>query len=220
MKYRSIFEIIGPVMVGPSSSHTAAAVRIGLIARKLFGAEPKAVEVLFYGSFAETFRGHATDVAVIGGLLNYETDDPRIREAFRFAKQRGIAFKFEKADALPKHPNTMQLTLSNDDKTMVLTGVSLGGGTIEITEIDGFSLRLSGEHPSILIFHKDAYGTIASVSTILMIHKLNIGHMEVSRKDKGSQALMVIETDQVIPESVLDEIRGQNNIHQVVVLNL
>lgn len=219
MKYRSVFEIIGPVMVGPSSSHTAAAVRIGLIARKLFGSEPKKVKVLFYGSFAETYRGHATDVAVIGGLLNFATDEPKIRESLQIAKDRGMEILFEKADALPKHPNTMQLTLSNDEKTMVITGVSLGGGTIEITEVDGFTLRLSGEHPSILIFHQDAYGTIASVSTILMIHKLNIGHMEVSRKDKGSLALMVIETDQAIPDAVLEVIRGQNNIHQVVVLN-
>lgn len=220
MKYRSVFDIIGPVMVGPSSSHTAAAVRIGSIARKLFGTEPKKVQVLFYGSFAETYRGHATDVAVIGGVLNFSTDDPRIREALRFAKEKGIEISFEKAEALPVHPNTLQLTLEDGDKKLVMTGISIGGGNIEITEIDGFSLKLSGEHPAVLIFHKDAYGTIAAVSTILMIHKLNIGHMEVSRKDKGSQALMVIETDQVIPESVLEVISMQNNIHKVVILNL
>ncbi len=217
MQYHSVFEIIGPVMVGPSSSHTAAAVRIGRIARQLFGKEPRKIKVMFYGSFAQTYRGHATDVAVVGGLLDFSTDDPRIREALRFAEERGITVTFEKAESLPLHPNTMRLTLGDEAKVLSLKAVSLGGGMVEVTEIDGFDLRLSGDKPAILIFHQDAYGTIASVSTIFMIHKLNIAHMEVSRKDKGSLALMVIETDQPIPAAVVDEIGAQNNIYRVLV---
>ncbi len=219
MKYRSVFDIIGPIMVGPSSSHTAGAVAIGRIARKLFGRESSAMEIRFYGSFAQTYKGHATDVAVVGGLLDYKTDDPRIPNAIDIAKERGIEVTFFKEEAIPDHPNTVRIGLSDEDGAMELVGVSIGGGAVQIIEMDGFNLRLSGEHPAILVHHRDEYGAVASVTRILMEYRINISRMEVSRIEKGDMALMTIETDQKIPKEVVDLIRREKSMVKVVVLN-
>jgi L-serine dehydratase len=219
MKYRSVFDIIGPIMVGPSSSHTAGPVRIGQIARKLFEKEPKSVIVRLYGSFAETYKGHASDVAVIGGILDYSTDDPRIPDSLEYAKEKGLEVTFIREDAVPTHPNTLKLTLNADNETMDITGISIGGGLVQITEIDGFPLRLSGENPAMMIFHKDIYGTIACVAGILAKNEINISGMEVSRREKGNIALMAIETDSIVPEGVAHEIADRENILRVIQLN-
>jgi len=219
MKYRSIFDIIGPIMIGPSSSHTAGAVRIGQLARKIFGKEPKLIDVHFYGSFAETYRGHATDVAVVGGILAFEADDVRIPDALLIAGEKGIEVQFYREEAVPVHPNTLRIILNNGEDTMELTGISIGGGAVQITELSGFPLKLSGDNPTILILHKDAYGTIASVSNVLAKNRINISSMEVSRIEKGQSAMMVIETDQGIPEKAIEEIRDRENIIKVVVLD-
>lgn len=219
MKYRSVFDIIGPIMVGPSSSHTAGPVRIGQIARKLFGKEPKSIIVRLYGSFAETYKGHASDVAVIGGILDYSTDDPRIPDSLEYAKEKSLEVTFIREDAVPIHPNTLKLTISDDNETMDITGISIGGGLVQITEIDGFPLRLSGENPAMMIFHKDIYGTIACVAGILAKNEINISGMEVSRREKGNIALMAIETDSKVPEIVAHEIAARDNILRVIQLN-
>lgn len=220
MKYKSVFDIIGPVMIGPSSSHTAGAVRIGRVARKIFGKEPSEVEIHFYGSFAKTYKGHATDVAVVGGILNFETDDARIKNSISLANEKGITLKYFEEAAHASHPNTVKLILKAGTDRMEITGISVGGGAIQITELDGFLLKLSGEYPSLLILHKDAYGAVASVATALTEHKINIGHMEVSRIEKGRTALMVVETDQPVIEDLIDEISKMNNIQKVIVLNV
>lgn len=220
MKYKSVFDIIGPVMIGPSSSHTAGAVRIGRVARKIFGKEPREVEIHFYGSFAKTYKGHATDIAVVGGLLHFKTDDARIKNSISLAKDKGITLKFYEEVAHADHPNTVKLILKDDTDNMEVTGISVGGGAIQITELDGFLLKLSGENPSLLILHKDAYGAVASVATALTQHKINIGHMEVSRIEKGRTALMVVETDQTVSEELIDEISELNNILKVIVLSV
>lgn len=220
MKYRSVFDIIGPVMVGPSSSHTAGAVRIGQLARKLFGKTPEAAAIRFFGSFAKTYRGHATDVAVLAGVLGLKTDDPRIPEAFELADKRGLDYSFHEEAAIPNHPNTVSITLSNKDRQMDITGISIGGGLVQITRVDGFDLRLSGESPALLIFHQDAYGTIAAVTQLLAFAKVNISHMEVSRANRGENALMVIETDQDIGDEVVRLIQDQPNIYQTIRLEI
>ncbi|AAU23341.1 L-serine ammonia-lyase, iron-sulfur-dependent subunit beta [Bacillus licheniformis] len=215
MKYRSVFDIIGPVMIGPSSSHTAGAARIGRVARSVFGREPKQIIVSLYGSFAETYKGHGTDVAIIGGLLDFDTFDERIKDSIRLAEEKGIAIEFREEEAVPKHPNTARILISDDEGSLELAGISIGGGKIEIIELNGFELRLSGNHPAILVVHNDRYGTIAGVANVLAKFAINIGHMEVARKDVGQEALMTIEVDQTIDPAVFDELRALPNIIEV-----
>src|SRR5690625_4393733 len=212
MKFNSVFDIIGPVMIGPSSSHTAGAARIGKAARNLFGEEPTWARIHLYESFAKTYKGHGTDFALVGGLLGYETDDPRMVDALQTAKEKGIEIEFIEDPAAADHPNTARIIMGNDHEEMELTGISIGGGKVEIKELNGFKLRLSGNHPAILIMHNDRYGAIASVTKVLAKHKINIGHMEVNRKDIGKEALMVIETDQNVNDDILEELRLQNHI--------
>ncbi|WP_342605602.1 L-serine ammonia-lyase, iron-sulfur-dependent subunit beta [Peribacillus sp. FSL E2-0159] len=216
MKYRSAFDIIGPVMIGPSSSHTAGAARIGRVARTLFGKQPKKAIISLYGSFAKTYRGHGTDVAVVGGILDFDTDDERIPASLTIAEEAGMEVSFTIEDTVMDHPNTVKIRLFDEDKELELVGISIGGGTIEITELNTFKLKLSGENPAILVVHNDVFGIISSVSTVLANHEINVGHMEVSRKEKGQMALMVIEVDQKIKGDVMKEIEGLENVSQVI----
>jgi L-serine dehydratase len=215
MKYKSVFDIIGPVMIGPSSSHTAGAARIGRVARSLFGREPKWAKISFYGSFAQTYKGHGTDVAIIGGLLDFDTFDERIIQSISIAQTNGMKITFIEEEAIPNHPNTAKVFIGDEQGELELVGISIGGGKIEITELNGFELRLSGHHPAILVVHNDRYGAIASVSNILASHELNIGHMEVSRKEKGMLALMTIEVDQNIDDSVIKELEALDHVVKV-----
>jgi len=215
MKYTSVFDIIGPVMIGPSSSHTAGAARIGRVARDLFGGQPKWAKIHLYGSFAETYKGHGTDVAIIGGLLDYDTFDERIKTAFADAEKANLTFEFIPETAHTEHPNTARLVIGDDETEMSMVGISIGGGSIEIIELNGFPLRLSGGMPAILVVHDDRAGCIAAVANCLAGYNINIGHMEVSRKERGNMALMVIEVDQNIDKSILDEMSTLPNITKV-----
>jgi len=215
MKYNSVFDIIGPTMIGPSSSHTAGASRIGKAARSLFGKEPKWVKIHLYESFAKTYKGHGTDFALIGGLLGFETDDPRMNKALDIARDKNISIVFVEEDAKVDHPNTARLIIGKDGEQLELVGISIGGGKVEITELNGFELRLSGNHPAILIMHNDRFGAIASVTRILAKYEINIGHMEVNRKDVGQEALMVIEVDQNVDDSILNELNNAEHIIQL-----
>lgn len=215
MKFKSVFDIIGPVMIGPSSSHTAGAARIGRVARSLFNREPKWAIISFYGSFAKTYKGHGTDVAIIGGILNYDTFDKRIKDSITIAENKGLQIEFHIEDAILSHPNTARIKMGDDQGDLELVGISIGGGKIEIIELNGFELKLSGNHPAILVAHNDKYGTIASVSNVLAKHLINIGHMEVARKEVGKEALMTIEVDQNIEDSIIKELESLNNIKKV-----
>ncbi|WP_134700323.1 L-serine ammonia-lyase, iron-sulfur-dependent subunit beta [Ammoniphilus sp. YIM 78166] len=219
MKYRSVFDIIGPIMIGPSSSHTAGAARIGLIARNLFSGNPKTAHIVFLGSFAKTFKGHGTDIAIVGGILGFNTFDKRIVDSFDWAKKIGVQVQISVSEVIPNHPNTAQITLSSDQETMTIEGISIGGGKMEITSINGYSLRITGEGPTILIWHEDRYGLVAAVSHVLAKHQVNIGYMEMARKEKGSESLMVIEIDQPIADDVRREIEALAHIKKVTVLN-
>ncbi|WP_404452569.1 L-serine ammonia-lyase, iron-sulfur-dependent subunit beta [Virgibacillus necropolis] len=215
MKFNSVFDIIGPVMIGPSSSHTAGAARIGKAARNLFGEEPKWAKIHLYESFAKTYKGHGTDFAIVGGLLGFETDDIRMSKALTIAKERNMEVEFIEESGASDHPNTARIKIGNDKEEMELIGISIGGGKVEITELNGFELRLSGNHPAILIMHNDRFGAIASVTKILAKYEINIGHMEVNRKDVGKEALMVIEVDQNVDDAVLKELENANHIIQI-----
>ncbi|AQS58665.1 L-serine ammonia-lyase, iron-sulfur-dependent subunit beta [Desulforamulus ferrireducens] len=220
MHYNSIFDIIGPIMVGPSSSHTAGAARIGKTARDIFGRRPKKATITFYGSFAQTYRGHGTDLAIVGGILDLGADDERIIRSFEIAKEQGVDIEFitipEESDY---HPNTAKIRLVDDQGTFELVGISIGGGKITITEIEGFKISLSGESPTLLVFHHDRYGAIARVAHVLACNKINVGHMEVARKSKGELALMVIETDQDITEETLEDVKKIDHVYNVALLN-
>ena len=219
MKFTSVFDIIGPVMIGPSSSHTAGAARIGRVARDLFGRQPKWVRIHLYGSFAETYRGHGTDVAIVGGLLDYDTYDERIKTAFNDAKEAGMQYEFIPEEAHKEHPNTARLVMGDDSGEMSVEGISIGGGKIEISEVNGFKLRLTGGMPAILVVHNDRAGCIANVANCLAMHDVNIGHMEVSRIERGHTALMVIEVDQNIDERILQQISFIPHITKVSKIN-
>jgi L-serine dehydratase len=215
LKYKSVFDIIGPIMIGPSSSHTAGAARIGRVARSIFGREPKWASISLYGSFAQTYKGHGTDVALIGGILDFDTDDERIIKAIDIATEKGMKISFVEEDAITDHPNTARVFIGDDQGELELVGISIGGGKIEIIELNGFELKLSGHHPAILVVHNDRFGAIANVASVLAKHEINIGHMEVSRKEVGKLALMTIEVDHNIEDSVLHEIEQLPNILRV-----
>lgn len=206
MKFTSVFDIIGPIMIGPSSSHTAGAARIGRVARDLFGRQPKWAKIHLYGSFAETYKGHSTDVAIIGGLLDFDTDDVRIKTSFEEAEKAGLKFEFIAEQAHKEHPNTARIVMGDDESELSVEGISIGGGKIEVSEVNGFKLKLSGGMPAILVVHDDRAGCIANVANCLAMHNLNIGHMEVSRIDRGLTALMVIEVDENVDDRVLEQI--------------
>jgi L-serine dehydratase len=216
MKYRSAFDIIGPVMIGPSSSHTAGAARIGRVARTLFNRMPKKAVISLYGSFAKTYKGHGTDVAIVGGILDFDTFDERIPMSLKLAEEAGMEVVFSVEEMVPEHPNTVKINLYDDRGDLEVVGISIGGGTIEIIELNSFKLKLSGEHPAILVVHNDQFGVISCVTKILANHQINIGHMEVSRKEKGKMALMVIEVDQKIKRDVVEEIENVHNVTQVI----
>lgn len=215
MKYRSAFDIIGPVMVGPSSSHTAGAVRIGRVARSLFEKQPKKVDIHLYGSFATTYKGHGTDLALVAGLLDFDTFDEKIPDSLKIAKEVNMEVVFHEEGAIPEHPNTVKLVLAADEQTLEVIGVSIGGGAIEIKEINSFKLKLSGD-PAFLVMHQDKFGVVSCVTSILSKYKINIGHMEVARKEKGDVAIMVIQVDQKIEDTVLNEIKELSNVRGVI----
>jgi len=212
MKYKSVFDIIGPVMIGPSSSHTAGAARIGRVARTMFGRQPKKAEITFYGSFAKTYKGHGSDVATVAGILDFDTFDLRLKDSFKIAKDLGIEIILRTSEEMTDHPNTSRIRLSDERGQVEVTGISIGGGKIEITEINGFALKISGDAPTLMVVHEDRPGMIAGVSNVLTKHQINIGHMEVSRKERGSEALMVIEVDSPIGEKMLQEIEQMPHI--------
>lgn len=215
MKFRSVFDVIGPVMIGPSSSHTAGAAKIGRVARTIFGRQPKWARIHLYGSFAETYKGHGTDIAIIGGLLDYETFDERIKTAFQEAELVGLTYEFIIEDEEMDHPNTARIIIGDEESVMELTGISIGGGKMEVVDLNGFTLRLSGNYPALLIVHNDRAGTIAGVVNALADRDINIAHMEVGRKEKGKMALMVIEVDQLIDDCLIDELKALPHITKV-----
>ncbi|PTX61237.1 L-serine dehydratase [Melghirimyces profundicolus] len=218
MKYRSVFDIIGPVMIGPSSSHTAGAARIGRAARSLFGRKPRRVTVTLYGSFAKTYRGHGTDIAIVGGILNFDTDDERIVHSLEIAREEGVEVTFVESEEVPEHPNTARLHLEDEEGEIEVVGISVGGGKMELVELNGFELRLSGNAPALLVTHVDRYGAVAKVAGVLANHRINIGYMQVSRKERGSEALMIIETDQAVSDSLRKELSELTDITGVTIL--
>ena len=215
----NVFDIIGPVMVGPSSSHTAGAVRIGRIARELLGEQPVKISVLLYGSFARTYKGHGTDRALIAGLMGMHPHDERIPKSLHLAREANIAFSFDSTIDTPPHPNTALITVWADSgKCMVVQGSSTGGGDILITKINGMDVSFTGQCHTMIISHTDSPGAIAAVTNLLAHHGINIGNMKVYRSAKGGDAIMVIETDQEIDKALGNILENLPRVTNVVII--
>jgi len=215
----SVFDIIGPIMVGPSSSHTAGAVNIGRFARQVFDDKPNRMDITLYGSFAKTYKGHGTDRALVGGVLGMATYDPRIKNALEIAKKQGITINFMIEEDHPYHPNTAKIDIYSHGNHTQVIGISIGGGRILIKEIDGFEVDISGEYHAIICSYDERVGMVAKISTILALEHINIAFMRVSRSANRDKATMVIESDQSITEKVLKHINSLESISRVKCVN-
>jgi len=205
----SILDIIGPVMVGPSSSHTAGACRLGLLARGLVGGTPDTALLELHGSFARTGEGHGTDKALAAGLLGFRPDDARIRTALEIADGEGLHYTFDKTTLSDNaHPNTVRITVERGSRRAMMTGSSLGAGRVLVTDIDGYPVEITGNFFTIVIIAEDVKGSVARVTRILADHEVNIATLRLSRKQRGGDAFMVIECDEDPGEDVRDEIRN------------
>jgi len=205
----SILDIIGPVMVGPSSSHTAGACRLGLLARGLVGGTPERARVELHGSFARTGEGHGTDKAIVGGLMGFRPDDDRLRTALEIAEREGLDYRFEKTTiAGDVHPNTVRITVERGDRSAEMVGSSLGAGRVLVTSIDEFPVEVSGSYYTIVLVAEDVPGSVARIATLLADDGLNIANLRLTRKKRGGDAFMVIELDQNPDEVVRDHIRA------------
>lgn len=209
----NIFDIMGPVMVGPSSSHTAGAVRIGLLTRALLGAQPVRARILLHGSFSATGKGHGTDRALAAGLLGMAPDDPRLPRSLALAEQAGLAVCFESVELPNAHPNTARLEVEGPDgRTLTVTAASLGGGRVRVTGIDGLEVSFSGELPTLIIRNQDRPGMVAEVSELLGRHGVNIATMQLRRDNRGGLAVMVLESDQPLPAGLVEELREADGV--------
>ena len=214
MKNYSAFEIVGPKMIGPSSSHTAGAARLGKIAYKLVDGDIKKVKFLLHGSFANTYKGHGTDRALMAGILGMKEDDEGLKNSLNIASERGIEYKFEEIDLGEVHPNTVKFIVEKSDKNILeLVGSSIGGGNIKIIEINGLQLEFTGQYPTLITRHTDNPGIIAKITKIFADHNINIAFMSVYRHDKGQDAFMVIESDNKLNEHILGDI--SNSVQEI-----
>jgi L-serine dehydratase len=213
----SVFDMIGPVMIGPSSSHTAGVVRIARTAIRVLGAKPEKSTITFYNSFARTYEGHGSDRAIIAGLLDYKTDDVRIKNSFDHAKEADLKYTFKSVgNASTLHPNTIKIQMTSGERSVEVIGESKGGGVINISEVDGFTANFSANLHTIIIKALDKKGSIAFISDILAHDDCNIATMSVSRKGKNDVACLVIEMDSGMRPLTLDYIKSLSWIQEVV----
>ncbi len=204
-----LFDLIGPVMIGPSSSHTAGAARIGLTARMLLGEEITRAEIGLHGSFAKTYRGHGTDRALVGGLMGMNVDDERLRDSLTIARDAGIGVHFQHINIRGAHPNTVRLTVTGvSGRMLVIEAASVGGGNIEVHRIDGLGVNFTGKENTLIIRHMDVTGAIAAVTGALARNHVNIANVQGYRRQQGGDALIVMELDGAPDQQTLDEINA------------
>ncbi|MBU3103492.1 L-serine ammonia-lyase, iron-sulfur-dependent subunit beta [Clostridium gasigenes] len=220
MKNFGVFDILGPIMVGPSSSHTAGAARLGKIAKTIVGNDIKEVTFLLHGSFGKTYKGHGTDRALVAGILGMEPSDDRLKNSIEIAENKGLIVNFVEEDLGQVHPNTVKFLITDiKDNTFEVMGSSIGGGNVEIIEINGNSVQITGIYPTIITCHNDIPGTVAKVSELIYSHKINIAFMKLVRGEKGKSATMTFEVDTVVPDSLMADIKKINGINKVIVIN-
>ena len=217
----NLFDILGPVMVGPSSSHTAGAVRIGYVSRMLLGEPVKQAEILLYGSFLATGSGHGTQKALVAGLLGMKPDDMRIPDAFEEADRQGMEFSFGEAHLKEAHPNSAQLLLRGvSGRRLTVLGQSLGGSRINIAQIDGIDTNFSGSYPTLVVHNLDQPGHVAEVTSMLAHKSVNIAAMQLYRSSRGGHAVMVIECDQEVPPEAIAWLTRLEGVEKVTYLSL
>ncbi|MEF9941641.1 MAG: L-serine ammonia-lyase, iron-sulfur-dependent subunit beta [Lachnospiraceae bacterium] len=222
MNFLSIFDVIGPNMIGPSSSHTAGAVSISLLARKMFSEPIKKVTFTLYGSFAKTYHGHGTDRALLGGLLGYATDDERIRDAFSLATKQGLEYHYViDEETMTDHPNTADIYIEGIyGRTLSVRGESIGGGKIRIVRINNIDVEFTGEYSTLIVRQTDTPGVVAHITQCLSHYNVNIAFMRLFREDKGATAYTVVESDQNIPEILLDEMKKNEHIQELMLIQI
>lgn len=202
----SILDVMGPVMVGPSSSHTAGTARIGRVAREILDEDPLAVHFYLHPPLASTYRGHGSDFALVGGSIGLNVDDPSIPEAIRIAEQMGIDIEFSEEDLGDVHPNTVRVEIEGGSRKVEIVGSSIGGGVIEVFNINGFQTRFKGDSPTLLLFYRDRPGMIAEVATLIAEEEINIASLSCSRKQRGKDAFMQVDVDSPLAKSALHRI--------------
>lgn len=217
----NLYDIIGPVMVGPSSSHTAGAVKIGYVSRKLMAQPIVKAQILLYGSFLATGKGHGTQIAIVAGLLGMKTDDCRIPDSFRLAGEAGMEISFGEAELKDAHPNSAQLILTGaDGRQLEIVGESIGGSRINIASIDGLSANFSGDYPTLIVHNLDQPGHVAEVTSMLSHKSVNIATMQLYRAGRGGHAVMVIECDQEVPKESIQWLTHLEGIEKVTYYSL
>lgn len=217
----NIFDIMGPIMVGPSSSHTAGAVRMGFVGRKLLGFQPARADIALHGSFAATGAGHGTDKAIVAGLLGMAPDDPDIPRSFQLAQDVGMEVRVHTVDLRDAHPNTAVMTLIGErGRTVVVNASSLGGGRIRVNSIDGMNASFSGELPTLVIRNEDKPGIVSEVTACLAQQAVNIAGMQLYRDRREGLSVMVLECDQPLGGELIDDIQMLPGVVRCIYLDL
>lgn len=218
----NVFDIIGPIMIGPSSSHTAGAVRLGQVANKVLGgAEPQDIKIELSGSFAKTYKGHGTDRALLAGIMGYHSYSEEIRNIFALADAKNIKYQFIPTNIPDSHPNTARIhVLAKNGTTCMVEGASIGGGNIKIDFINGLKVNFTGECNTIMVLHKDRPGAIADVTNLMRekYNKVNIGNFRLDRPTKGGDAMMTIEIDGLPPEGMIEDMRKIPYVSNVMLI--
>lgn len=214
-KAKTLFDIIGPVIIGPSSSHTAGAVRIGYLAGKIFGCKPEKVKFRLYNSFAKTGKGHGTDKGLLGGVLGYDVDNEKIKTAFENAKKLNIKYEFEYVEDYNRHPNAADIVFEKNGKKMEISGISTGAGAVEITKINGYKFNINGDYDTLILIYKDKPGMVYRVTSLLQGQNINIATMHCDRNAKGQEASMGICVDGCISDYILSELEKLEEVYLI-----
>lgn len=220
MTSMGVFDIIGPIMVGPSSSHTAGAARLAKVAREIAGGDVSEVEFLLHGSFGKTYKGHGTDRALAAGIMGLSPSDDKLRDSLTIAKEKGIKITFREEDLGEYHPNTVKFIMkdSKGNKHNVI-GSSIGGGNIEIVEVNGSKVKFTAAYDTIITLHKDIPGTVSKVSSILYENEINIAFMNLERSQRGKNATMTFEVDSNVNCSLIKSIKKIEGIEEVIIID-
>lgn len=215
-----VFDVLGPIMIGPSSSHTAGAARLGKIANAIVNKDIQEVSFLLHGSFSKTYKGHGTDRALVAGVLGMAPDDPNLRYSLEIAKEKGIKFEFIPCDLGDVHPNTVKFLIKDcDGFDWEVQGSSIGGGLVEIHKINGNNVQITGEYPTIITCHSDIPGTVSKVSTLLYENEINIAFMKLVRSQKGEDATMTFEVDTPVSDATIEAIKHIEGVRRVITIN-
>ena len=220
MSFISVFDVLGPNMIGPSSSHTAGAAVIAFLAQKMINGPLKKVTFTLYGSFAKTYRGHGTDRALLGGIMGFATDDMRIRDSYRIARETGLDFAFvPNEEETEVHPNTVDIAMENAaGRTMTIRGESLGGGKVRIVRINQVKVDFTGEYSAVIVMQQHKPGVVAHITKCLSDRNVNIAFMRLFREKKGHTAYTIVESDGRLPEDISEKLHENPNVHDVMIV--